>query len=296
MRNEDYFMPHFFAHYRALGVEHFVIYDDRSGEPTRAFLSAQPDCTVVFSESTFGEAFGERADGTPRRLGAYLKEVVAADLLPDRWVVVADADEFLILPPGAEDLPQFISRLEAAGQAYGPAPMVDFYGETLNHRLYDRSLDPFAGNPYFDTGPYFYWHGPQALRPFRAGIRYRLLEMLMQQDPKRVETIYGGPPRGALLWKFPLLRHGSGVTRTGDHTISDREFTTSVSGALAHFKFYPDLDAKIDSALAEGQYFKGSVEYQFLDAARQQIGDRSLISDQTRRYTGPQSLVGGRLL
>ncbi|HWA61069.1 MAG TPA: glycosyltransferase family 2 protein, partial [Caulobacteraceae bacterium] len=57
VRDEDYFLPHFFAHYRALGVAGFLIYDDRSQAPTRDFLAAQPDCLVVTSDHSFGDFF-----------------------------------------------------------------------------------------------------------------------------------------------------------------------------------------------------------------------------------------------
>ncbi len=131
VRNERYFLPHFLAHYRALGVGLFVFYDDHSDDGTIDHLCAQPDCAVVNSDRAFGEDYGLDRHGAPRRLRQVLKETAADRLLPGRWVATVDADEFLVLPEWASTLPDLIARLEAMGQPYATAPMVDFYGETL---------------------------------------------------------------------------------------------------------------------------------------------------------------------
>ena len=38
LKDEMYFLPEFLAHYRALGVEHFVFLDDASTDGTTVFL------------------------------------------------------------------------------------------------------------------------------------------------------------------------------------------------------------------------------------------------------------------
>jgi hypothetical protein len=297
VKDENYFLPFFFDHYRKLGVELFLIYDDRSGPETVNYLMEQADCAVLRSDGAFGDRFGEDEFGTPRRLPQILKERVPDTFLPGHWVLTADADEFLVLPSGCANLPEFIGSLERIGQLYATAPMIDFYGETLDHRSYPRNLDPFAGNPYFEVGPYYYWTG--SIWPFRlgGGIRLRLLRMLCEQHVDRVAGIFGGPlPSLGKTWKVPLLKHGCGIARRGDHEISVAPRASDLSTALAHFKFYPDLDAKIDGALRERQYFAGSVEYSFLKAAIDLFGRDSLAGPETRRFEGPQSLERAGLL
>jgi hypothetical protein len=295
VRNEAYFLPFFFAHYRALGIETFLIYDDRSDDGTREFLMAQPDCAVVTSDRRFSDDFGFDAHGAPRRLSQALKESVPEAMLPGRWVVTADADEFLVLPSGFADLIQFTGLLDRIGQPYATAPMVDFYGDTLNHRNYGREVDPFAGNPWFDVGPYYVWEGQVRPRPFAAGFRIRLLLVLHAHHPRVTARIFGEEMTGATPYKAPLLKHGAGVTRVGDHTLSIAP-QAEVCAALAHFKLYPGLDAKIDLALRERQYANRSTEYAFLDAAIRLFGDEPLVAAESRRFTGPDSLEQAGLL
>ena len=297
VKDENYFLPFFFDYYRKLGVELFLIYDDRSGPETVNYLMKQADCAILQSDRAFGDPFGKDEFGTPRNLPQVLKERVPETFLSGRWVLTVDADEFLVLPSGCSDLPEFIGSLEAIGQLYATAPMIDFYAETLDHRNYPRDLDPFAGNPYFDVGPYYYWTG--SIWPFRlsGGIRLRLLRMLCERHIDRVAGIFGGPlPSLGKTWKVPLLKHGGGIVRRGDHEISVAPRAIDLSPGLAHFKFYPDLDAKIDNALRQKQYFGGSVEYAFLKAALELFGGESLVGPETRRFEGPHSLEQAGLL
>jgi hypothetical protein len=295
VRNEDYLLPFFFEHYRRMGVEFFLIYDDRSDEPTREFLHAQSNCMIVGSDRKFGDVFGALPNGNPLRLPGYLKATLPDELLPDRWVLNVDADELLILPSGIDDLSQLTRLLDRIEQPYSTAPMVDLYGETLDHRNYPRTLSPFDGNPFFDGGPYYAWEGKVVPRELPAGVRRRLLAMLMKRYPERVHSIYGGRPISAVLWKVPLLKQGVGIKRVGDHRISVPP-ATAVTTALAHFKFIPDLDSKIEASLRERQYFRRSVEYSFLSAAASLLGSVSLICSKTKPFVGPHSLEAAGLL
>ena len=216
MRDEDYFLPYFFDYYRQIGVERFLIYDDRSGPATADFLMAQPDTGVLRSQLSYGDPLEGQVgvDGQPRRLQRFLKTQAPEMLLPDQWVVNVDADEFLVLPSGFSSLPDFIRRLDQICQPYATAPLIDFYGDTLADRNYDPGLDPFAGCPYFDAGPYYFWIG--ALHPlcFSGGVRQRLLEQLCASHPEEVRAIYGArSPPAIAVWKAPILRHGAGVSK-----------------------------------------------------------------------------------
>jgi hypothetical protein len=294
IRDEDYFLQFFFDHYRAMGVETFLIYDDRSGEPTRTYLRAQPDCSIMESEHTFGDRLGalHRFQG-PRRLSAALKESVAEWAFPNRWVLTVDADEFLILPPEFPSLGQLVAHLETTGQPYLTAPMVDFHGPTLNHRLYDPRIGPFEANRYFDAGPYYHWR--QTPEKLPAGVRYRIMQMLSQRCPEQFWAIANDGLTPPHSWKAPLLRNGAGVVRNGDHELSITP-STALTGALAHFKFCPGLDEKVAVALRENQYSSASKHYRYLDMALRTLGDEPLIAPQTRRFEGPHSLVEAALM
>src|SRR5688500_9282519 len=55
VRNEMFFLPAFFDHYRGLGVEQFIILDDKSDDGTSEFLLSQTDCVVLTTGAAFGE-------------------------------------------------------------------------------------------------------------------------------------------------------------------------------------------------------------------------------------------------
>jgi hypothetical protein len=214
---------------------------------------------------------------------------------PDAWTLTVDADEFLVLPPGFDDLPRLVAKLDRRGHPCLTAPMVDFYGDTLNHRRHARHRSPFEGSPYFDAGPYYDWVGFPAPVPIPAGVHYRLQKMLALRHREDFSAVYGGKVEIPMSWKAPLIRNGRGVVRCGDHQLNVAP-QTETTAALVHFKFYPGLDAKIDLALREGQYTVASKHYRFLDLAVRRLGDEPLASDATRLFKGPESLVAAGLI
>ena len=55
VHDEMYFPPAFLAYYRGLGVDRFVVLDDRSTDGTAEYLAAQPDVMVVESAVRYFE-------------------------------------------------------------------------------------------------------------------------------------------------------------------------------------------------------------------------------------------------
>src|SRR5206468_6015764 len=76
IRDEIYFLPKFFEYYRQLGVNDFLIYDDRSADGSTEFLVSQPDCTVLSGPYTYDSAFGVTPFGLPKKLFDHTKEVL----------------------------------------------------------------------------------------------------------------------------------------------------------------------------------------------------------------------------
>lgn len=285
-RNESYFLPYFFRHYRALGIENFLVYDDKSDDGSLDFLAVQPDCTVVTSDVPYGQHFGP-----VKRLGNILKETLPDQFFPRRWVLTADADEFLQLPPGFDTLTGFCAELDKRGYLSATASMVDFYPTILSQRNHALTVSPFAASPLFDSGPLYDWE-PGASRPKMrsAGIRYRLMSMLHRRAPERFWSIYGKAGLTALTFKVPLLKRALGVNPDGDHDLTVPP-QLDLSLVFAHFKFYPGLDGKIANAIKKAQYWSGSVDYKMLNAAIELFGDESLISVESRIFLTPSSLL-----
>jgi hypothetical protein len=297
VRDDLYFLPRFFQHYRGLGVTNFAVYADRCGPEAMDFLCEQEKTTVFVSDHSYGDEFGGSPAYGRRRLPIVLKAVVPEQYFAGRWVLTVDADEFLIVPPPLGSIPALISALECEKQLYCTAPLVDLHPETLAARNHDRRLSPFEGSTLFDRGPYYVWQpGKPHPRQLLVGVRWRLLLKLHHDIPDKVRQVYGTHPIApAANWKVPLLKHGCGIRRIGDHSINITP-TGRISCALAHFKFYPDLDAKIATAVAERQYYNASLEYRFLKLAIDVLDDWPLAGPMTERFDGPLSFVRAKLL
>jgi hypothetical protein len=296
VRDEDYLLPYYFNHYRAIGFEEFLVYADRCSATTLGILAAQPDVTILSGDYEFGQSFGNKPSGYPRLLDAFLKESLG-ELLPNRWALVADADEFLFLPPPSSDINQFIKVLERSNQPYATAPMVDMYPQCLALRNYPTTISPFQMSIFFDAGPYYVWE-PAKLTPrvFHGGVRHRIHYLLSQRFPSELEKIYEARGVAPLcVYKVPLVKHGVGIAHVGNHKINISP-TQANAMALAHFKFLPDLDQKIATAVREQQYFAGSVEYRVLELAVDKLPFEMLVCARSRQFTGRDSLVAGSLL
>ncbi|MGE0719366.1 MAG: glycosyltransferase family 2 protein [Alphaproteobacteria bacterium] len=285
IRDEAYLLPHFLAHYRALGIERFAFVDDRSGDGTREMLLAEPDCLVIECDRRWGE---RTADGIP--VHDVIRRRGPESLVGAGWVLTVDADEFLVPPVGYPDVAALAAELEGRGERCMAAAMVDFFPPTLAGRNYDPALSPFAACPRFDRGPLFDWR-PGWIEPIPAvaGVRARLAAMLAAEHPAEFRAVFGGDYRPASLWKVPLLRWGTGIVPAGPHCVSATPFL-GLQAALAHFKLCPGLDAKIGHATVERGYFGASVEYRFLARAIALFPDRPLASIHTARWAGAASL------
>jgi len=285
IRNEDYFIPHFLSHYRRLGIEHFYFADDKSTDGTREFLLAQPDCTVIDSELRFHETVGKM------KVKDIVRLRVPAELIGDGWTLIVDTDEFAVLPEEYATFGDLARDLDRRGEISCIASMVDFYPRTLGERFASRDTNPFEAFPFFDIGPYFIWKQGQ-LRPMllHAGVRHRINEWIFAHN-REIWSVY----RPTMLNKVPFFRWGRGMLPVGPHHVSIPPYTETQI-VLGHFKFYPDLDAKIAEGVESEFYHGSSYYYRVLQLYLPHLKDVSLLSLVTRRYKGPEDLKRARLL
>jgi hypothetical protein len=287
IRNEDYFIPHFLAHYRKLGIDHFYFADDQSNDGTREFLLEQSDCTVFGGDTRFSEQIGD-----------VQAKVVVAREVPEQvigagWTLTVDCDEFMVLPKPFQTIGQLTSHLDGLGKLNCTAAMVDFYPRTLAGRFADRHVSPFESFPFFDIGPYFIWREGE-LVPFLlyAGVRHRLNEWMVERDRGKIWQVY----RPTILQKVPLVKWGHGLLPEKNSHMTNIPPFTGVQVALAHFKFYPDLDRKIEEAIASGHYQGNSYYYRLLKRYLPVFENRLLIALVSRRYKTPADLVSAHLM
>ncbi len=286
VRNEQYFLPHFLSHYRALGVRHFVFLDDHSTDGTRALLLSQPDCEIFESELRFGEPF----HGVPFHKA--VKHVVPGQLLSDRWVLTVDADEFLLLPPAFQTIEEFCIDLDRQGLDHCRGLMIDFFPQHLSDidRL-GRHDDPFTAAPFFDALTQVDWPEGASMPAnlsYHETVRVRLFHTLLQSDPDLLPQFR--TYRYANLNKVPLLRWRPGVHAVGSHRIN-----VPVSArnqlVLAHFKFYPGWRQVVKENLERAVHWNGAIEYRMLAAAGQRLSDTCVLGPVSRRYLGRQQLA-----
>lgn len=286
VRNEDYLLPHFLDHYRRLGIENFIFYDDHSTDGTLDLLMGQDSCTVLTSPHAFREVM---PDGRSFQLMA--KRRIPEALGTGRWILSVDADEFLILPQCFSGLQQMYGHLDAHGHRCVLASMVDFYPERLADRGYSQALSPFEGSRHFDVDRTFdrSFLSPRP-RQRHKGVRARLLSMIEARDRAMFERLVQTRKyRTPALWKVPLIKGGSGVALESVHDVNVQP-PFDIELALAHLKFGPDLDVRSAGALLSRSYFRGSIEYEFLRAAVDVLEDESLVCPATMVYAGPHSL------
>lgn len=298
MRNEHYFLPHFLAHYRRIGVKGFWIFADRCDEKFMAALESQLDVSIMLGKGLrFDDTFGLQSDGRPRRLGSFLKEMVFSEVMQNQWSLTVDADEFLIMPPQFTYIRDYTDYLDSCRQTHASAPLVDFYPERLRLRNFSAGMEPFVGSPYFGCGPY-HIRDPHTkkIRIARSGFRGRLLERLALRFPEALASAdVSRSSRAPLNFKVPLAKSSPSLSRVGNHLLNVMP-TLADNCALAHFKLYPGIDNKIDNALRENQYFKDSLEYRLMKCAIDTMEDEDLRDQCSFLYSTPSDLVEAELL
>jgi hypothetical protein len=249
VRNEMMRIPKFLAHYRQLGVEHFLFVDNDSVDGLSHYLEQQPDCSHWRVSSSYKAAnFG--MDWCNTLLDQYG---------PGKWCLTADPDEFLVYPYSEDrGLLSLTRQLEAIEQDSLLAVMIDAYSDkSISQTPLDSTTDPFDLCPYFDR-----FNLTQSFNPdhhnfwIQGGCRARVL-------------FAHSPSRSPALNKVPLVRWRKGLRYISSmHHLNDpklngdlRTRPEAVSGALFHFKYVNLLQGKAKEELVRGEHYDASFEY-----------------------------------
>ena len=273
MKNELYFLPHFFEHYRNMGVQQFAVLDDKSDDGTREFLLDQPDCIVYKSAYSFGDKpFSHRKDRpfTDIRMAQVWRSLLLSRHSADRWALCLDADEFLRLPEG-RDLSSVIAAAEKDEAKAVVAVMLD---------LYPKSISDIQKEQVFDSRDEWFFDGVPHLRLCTDESRLNRPERLYEGARDRLIRKHLPDPfswrvLAKKLLKRPIKRKSTEIVKVPlMFWSSDSFFTNShwpqipVSSKLllplCHYKFTWDLYRRVKQALESGAYWRGSVEYQGL--------------------------------
>jgi glycosyltransferase involved in cell wall biosynthesis len=272
MRNEMARLPHFLDHYRALGVDHFLIVDNESDDGTTAFLQEQRDVSLWQSGASYKQS----------RFGVDWLTCLQFRFGHGRWCLTVDADELLVLP-GGRDLRALTAYLDENGlDAFG-AIMLDLYPKSsVSEGRVRPGDDPLDHLKWFDATGY-------------RGRRHRVFDNLWIQGGPRDRVFFRSEPdRAPTLNKTPLVRWNrrfAYVTSTHQALPMrlNRVFEPGrPTGALLHTKFLPDIAAKSAEELERRQHFENSNLY--APYHRYLIAGVDLWHPGATRYEGPVQL------
>ena len=274
-RNEMPRLPAFLAHYRRLGVSHFLFVDNESTDGLGEFLAAQPDCSHWIARGSYKDSnFG--MDWCNWLLGRHGT---------GKWCVTVDPDEFLVYPRSeVRGLRSLARHLDAIGQRSLYATMIDAYSDQpLSRTSLTAETDPFELCPFFDRYN-LCQQFDEAQRNFwvQGGVRMR-------------RFLSGAPQRAPALNKVPFVKWRRGLRYVSSmHHLNDPSLNCpvlgapeAVSGVLFHFKYVNLLSAKAAEEMRRGQHYAGSQEYRaYLDAGDLLLHD----PDVSIRYAGSAQL------
>jgi Glycosyl transferase family 2 len=275
LRNELARMPAFVAHYRALGVGHFLVVDNGSTDGFPDWAAGQPDVSVWYTEASYRDShFGILWCNDLLRRHAH-----------NRWCVVVDPDEFLVFPNmetrGLKALTQF---LEDDKRPCLHALLIDAYSD---RPLADTTLasgeDPFAACGFFDRDGYVQTPG------WGNGT-------WIQGGPRLRKYFHDRPAEAPALNKIPLIRWKRPYHyRQSTHDAYPRRLNrahaigeVSATGALFHFKLVAALQAKAVEEAGRNEHYAGGREY-----ARYRLAGEAEFFDPgiSTRYDGSEQLV-----
>jgi len=274
VRDEMYLISDFLNHYRALGVERFIVLDDRSEDGTREFLLAEPDVMVVESPLRFNDPVPVPKEVTPYRQtwrALYLWRNQLMDMAGYNKVhLMVDADEFLVLPEGAtlQDAAK-ICRRDQVGTILGV--MLDVYPRYSSE--IERMASITDGSWYFDALPHLRLRPRRHPKNIYGGARARLYSktgaLPVQPARRRLRMIF----RKRLLRKLTVLHKPILIYWRTDSLFLDSHKTIGVymgnycQSALLpviHYKFIPPIYEKVRCAIKEKQYFNESEDHRMM--------------------------------
>ncbi|WP_374428034.1 glycosyltransferase family 2 protein [Ideonella dechloratans] len=274
-RNEKTLMPHFLAHYRGLGVRHFVLVDNLSDDGTREYLLAQPD-VVLYSADT---------DYRDSHYGVAWQQAVLGAHALGRWVVLADIDELLVYEDcERQPITQWLAGLQAQGHDAAQTLMVDMYpsGE-LAEADFAQAKNLFEAAPYFDRQPLQRWqlgagHYSNAVT-YLSALRHRLI-------PDSAPNLYTSQ-KIAVFRYAPWVRLAQGLHYASNLRVAPQP------AFFAHFKYHAGFHQKVLHEIARKQHFNGAEEYNKYLAMLLESSGGFFDVDRSARWSGSLSFTSG---
>lgn len=303
VRDEMFFLPALFEHYRRLGVQQFLVFDDMSVDGTADFLRAQPDCVVLGSSKRFGQVFevtypdGRKAK---HRWGKILKSLIPRKFLMGKFAIYVDADEFII-PPRQKSLCDIIAWMRDRGNTSLSASLIEFYPqgvEELEGEL--RATDSrqlFESYPFFDAAPLMTIGEDGWPKRIAGSASERLFKEYGLARSSIFSKIFSATGRGAIpktstpTRKTPIAFWGADSWLLNSHIMNTPPAPDAFL-AIAHFKFTHATLQKINRARVWKSHAKQGIKYDAYAALfeRLAVSHGRFASECSRRFSGSEQL------
>lgn len=250
VRNEIERIPYFLKHYRALGVDHFLIVNNGSDDGTVAHLKDQPDVSLWSTTESYRLS----------RFGMDWLTWLMSQYGHGHWCLTVDADELFIYPNWkTRPLSALTEWLETSEQNSMAAMMLDLYpqGPVGNGTLNPES-DPTEQLTHFDSGNYTITYQPKHKNLWiQGGVRAR---QFFDQDPRRAPTL-NKIPLIKWHWRYAYLNSTHAALPPRLNKVYETEGGEKTCGVLLHTKFLPTIVFKSEVEQTRKEHFENSDLY-----------------------------------
>lgn len=278
LRNEAQRLPHFLAHHRRLGVDHFLVIDNASSDGSADLLRDQPDVSLWSTPASY------RAS----RFGLDWQNWLLLRYGRRHWCLTLDADELLVYPYWeTRPLPALVRWLEGQGADSFGALMLDLYPDTpLSAQDPVPGGDPLRHLRWFDSGNYGLQVQPRMRNLWiQGGPRARAF---FADDPRRAPTL-NKIPLVKWHWRYAYLNSTHSALPPRLNAVFDETGGERTSGILLHTKFLPEVIEKSAEEKDRRQHFADPARFGgYYDGL---IADPNLHCAASREYTGWRQLV-----
>ena len=244
LRNEGARLPHFLAHYRALGVGHFLIVDNGSTDGGLDLLAQAADVSLWQTDASYRAA----------RFGMDWLQGLLIRHGHGHWCLTVDADELFVYPHHqTRPLKALTAWLEDAGHAMMGALMLDLYPRgPIGTQRFVAGQDPLSVLTCYDSANYTLVRKPDTQA------------LWIQGGPRQRAFFADRPHRGPTLTKVPLVKwHWRYAYLNSTHVllprhlnqIADTQGGEAPSGVLLHTKFLPGIAEKSAEEKQRRQHF-----------------------------------------
>lgn len=269
VRNEMIMLPHFLDHYRKIGVKCFIFADNCSNDGTREYLHGQDDVVLYSSDTEYKHS----------HYGVAWQQAILGNHCLGKWVILADADEFLIYEDcEKKGITSYVNEIEAESCDSVFLHMIDMYpfGD-LDEASFENDA-PFKVAPYFDREAQIelkFGGGEFSnSRNFVNGLRHRIA-------PSRINAYISH--KHALFKYMPWIRLSEGVHYSANMKPSAKP------AFFAHFKYHAGFKNKVLAEIKRNQHFNGAEEYQryagILAEGKGEFGDKKLSTKYVNSKT-----------